>query len=476
MISTRKTRARRNLPSAYLLLVVLIAVVSTVNAQDEKPTIKLVVTSPDTVNIQIHLKEPVRGWSFLNSYAGAVGLVQRLGEFRASAPVKMVAPGEFRADHDVAEFSYRVRLPLSQNQQPAHVSWLTVDSGLLMLADLIPTGLSPHGVDVSFDVPEGWRVYSSEAADRSGTYSVSNPSKAVFLVGAHVNSKSRSVERTRLDVALVGNWPFKEERVANGAERVLRKYFELTRFRLQAAANLVIAPATLSRGEKWQAETRGSTVVLVVDPRASFQDWIAQLEVILTHELLHLWIPNSLTLEGDYDWFFEGFTLYQALLIAQEVKLIDFKEYLNTLARVYDSYRSYVDTQSLIEASERRWTAVASPVYDKAMLVAFLYDLEVRHQTHGRSNLSDRYAELFRKFAGKTVNANDAIMSVLVLSPTTESLLKSYVESRRPVELEEPLKLLGVSMQLSGTQTRLRVASALDAEQMRILRSIGYKR
>ena len=48
-------------------------------------------------------------------------------------------------------------------------------------------------------------------------------------------------------------------------------------------------------------------------------------------------MPNSLKLEGDYDWFFEGFTLYTALRTALELAVIDFKEMLNTLGRVYDS-------------------------------------------------------------------------------------------------------------------------------------------
>ena len=43
-------------------------------------------------------------------------------------------------------------------------------------------------------------------------------------------------------------------------------------------------------------------------------------------------MPNSLKLEGDYDWFFEGFTLYMALRTALELKVIDFKGFLKTLA------------------------------------------------------------------------------------------------------------------------------------------------
>ena len=104
---------------------------------------------------------------------------------------------------------------------------------------------------------------------------------------------------------------------------------------------------------------------------------MAKLGIVLSHELFHLWVPNSLSLKGDYDWFFEGFTLYQALRTDLRLGLISFDDYLATIAKVYDSYRSSVDADriSLIEASERRWTTSSSLVYEKGMLVAFIYDL-----------------------------------------------------------------------------------------------------
>ena len=178
--------------------------------------------------------------------------------------------------------------------------------------------------------------------------------------------------------------------------KVMKNYLELTGFRLPGGAFIMIAPLPVKVGStKWRAETRGSTVVLLIDPAADFKNWVGQLGVIFTHELLHLWVPNQLQLEGDYDWFFEGFTLYTALQTALKLKIINFKEYLDTLARVYDSYLSYADDLSLIEASERRWTTPGSLVYDKGMLVAFLYDLKIRKESGGKTTLADRYRELF---------------------------------------------------------------------------------
>ncbi|HEX7295836.1 MAG TPA: hypothetical protein VF251_08810, partial [Pyrinomonadaceae bacterium] len=188
------------------------------------------------------------------------------------------------------------------------------------------------------------------------------------------------------------------------------------------------------------------------------------------------WVPNALRLKGVYDWFFEGFTLYQALVTAVDLRVISFDEYLNTLARVYDSYRSKPDRLSLIEASEQRWTGATSAVYDKGMLVAFLYDLLLRSESGGKSRLSERYADLFRRYASKTVDANEAIMSLLGLSTPTADLLKPYVQEHRPIELNETLRRYGFVLQTSSGLTELKIASTPTPEQLRLLRSLGYRR
>jgi len=278
-----------------------------------------------------------------------------------------------------------------------------------------------------------------------------------------------------LDVGVSGHWVFSPKKVAEAAAQVLKEYLKLTYFPLPHA-RLLIAPLPKSGPESWQAQARGSTLLLLIDPRANFKDWTGQLKVIFTHELLHLWVPNALTLKGNYDWFFEGFTLYQALITALELRVISFDEYLNTLARVYDSYRTKPDRLSLIEASEQRWTGATSSIYDKGMLVAFLYDLSLRLESRGESKLSDIYGELFRKYVSKTVDANEAIMALLTASVSTGALLKSYVEDRRPLEFSETLRQYGLVLQTDGGQTDLEIVNNPTSQQLLLLRSLGYRR
>jgi predicted metalloprotease with PDZ domain len=126
---------------------------------------------------------------------------------------------------------------------------------------------------------------------------------------------------------------------------------------------------------------------------------LSQLSVPLTHELFHLWVPNALALTGDYDWFYEGFTVYQAARTAVRLGLLTFPEFLNAIGRAYDAYAVAADHDrwSLVEASKRRWTAGAPSVYSKSMVVAFLYDLTLRSQSHGKHSLDDGYRKMFQK-------------------------------------------------------------------------------
>jgi predicted metalloprotease with PDZ domain len=237
---------------------------------------------------------------------------------------------------------------------------------------------------------------------------------------------------------------------------------------------IAIAPFPLG-GSKWKAETRGATVMLLIDPEAHFDTWIGQLKVIFTHEMLHLWVPNSLKLEGDYDWFFEGFTLYIALRTALELKVINFNGFLQTLAGAYDAYISHPDDVSLIQASETRWTSGFNQVYVKGMLVAFLYDLKIRKESGGKAMLADRYRELFDGRVAANANANEAIIALLDAGPAMSGFGKLYVENNTKLELGQLLPMYGLALDTSGKKSQLQVSRNLSAEQRQLLRSLGSR-
>ncbi len=455
---------------------------SSVSSASVRSTVKIILSEPDLARVHIKLPQPLGNWSFLNAYGPTIGLGERVRKFIGlsendqPASTRKVSVGVFRTDPAVTTVLYEVYLAGS-NAAP-HTSIATSDYTLLMLADLLPQDLleASNGVDVSFELPDGWTIQSAFQPNGPAHFSINDPGRAVFLAGPRLRRQSKAVEGMKLELSIADDWPFKEEKVLDAAARVLKKYLRLTQFKLPQPSVVFIASLPSISAEKWKAEARGSTVVLLLNKTPPHRNWIGQLEIIFTHELLHLWVPNSLTLHGSYDWFFEGFTLYQALGTALDLKLIKFDEYLNTLGRVYDSYLTQADTLSLVEASEQRWTKGPYSVYDKAMLVAFLYDLERRHETNAQQGLSDGYAELFRRYTTKSSEGNAAIMSVLKSSAATENLLQSYVINGQRLNLAQALERYGLLLESDGRQTKLKIASKLTKAQLLVLRSLGYRR
>jgi hypothetical protein len=432
--------------------------------------VKVTVSSPQEVIVQAHLFSPSRLWSFRNAHAGVLGIAERIDRFRANGVyVRMIAMGEFRSDVDATEIDYVVRLRRPTPADVAHISWLNDDHGFLMFADLLPQGM--EATSVEFVLPKGWTIQSAIAPEANGEYQVSDSDDAIFFVGRSIRKSSTK----QLDSFVTGTWPFKDSVPVKAATRVMEKYLDLTGFGLPARPVVMIAPLPVPTGAtKWRAETRGATVLLLMDPQAQVAKWKGQLEIIFSHEALHLWVPNSLRLQGDYVWFFEGFTLYTALLTAFQLKAIDFQEYLDTLARVYDSYISYPNLLSLIEASERRWTHPWPVVYDRGMLVAFLYDLVWRTASGGKTTLLSLYRQLFAAGMANQADGNDVIIRMLSSTPEAADLATSYISGKKDLELDRYLASYGLVLDKNGKSSRLMVSKKLDENQKRLLKSLGY--
>jgi hypothetical protein len=407
------------------------------------------ITVSSAAEVKIRIESPGREWSFRNAYAGVLGLAERIEQFRAfkrdgaDLGAKKIATGEFRSSVDAVTIEYVVKLPPPGAADVAHVSWISGEAGFLMFADLLPQQVTD--LQVEFSLPGGWGVASppeadvqaGAAADGQGKYHLAKPQNAIFFLARMLGRQSKTVDGVVVETLITGAWPFQEATVMKAATMVLQKYLKLTAFKLKSKTAVMIAPLPVATGSvKWRAETRGSTIVLLIDPQAQSRNWPAQLGIIFTHELLHLWVPNSLPFEGDYDWFFEGFTLYTALVTALELKFIDSKEYLATLGRVYDAYLSRADDQSLLDASERRWTSGNAAVYDKGMLVAFLYDLAIKRDSGGKMWLGGLYRKLFAQSVTQPANGNDVIIRLLSSTPAGADLAKSYIEGQRELDLK----------------------------------------
>ncbi len=459
-------------------------------AQTLHARISITSVAPAKVRIDAELPAATSVLSFRNAYGGVLGLGERIEMLEATGangtPVRVqkLAPGEFQSAEKFTRFKYDVDLAEpSRPAQMSHVSWLNREHGLLMLMDLLPVATKDAGgfssAQIEFDLPPGWAVAANTKKDGS-RFVTDDPENAVFLVGPSVHEKiERLGANNNLSIITSGKWPFSDKEAIKISRQIIAEYSRVTRFELERNAVIMLVPFPGEAGPgSWSAETRGNDVVLLLGRKASGKRVLARLGIVLSHELFHLWVPNSLKLAGDYDWFFEGFTLYQALRMDLRLGLISFDNYLETIASVYDSYlgSSDRDRWSLIEASERRWTTSSSLVYEKGMLAALIYDLSLRKVTNCRESLDDVYADLFHLPSAGQGSANETIIGLLNAREGMTSFARDYVEVAGKIDLDSTFSAYGIQVQHGGSGTKLVVAGDLNQAQRKLLGCIGYRR
>lgn len=476
---------KRRIVNLFGLGVVLLLSVSGASAQALDVKIRVVPGSPSRVHVEGRRAAATGAWSIRNFYGSAAGLAERVenfqlfGEDGAAVAVKQLAPGQFSTTDPASRFSYDFKLdPPAFVSDTSHVSWLTPDRGLLMLADLLPVPLTTAKVELS--IPAGWRVSTTETRNQTGVYEVSDAERAVFAVGRDLKERRGRAGALTFTFVTAGDWAFTDEEAADSAADILKIHQETAGGapRLSPTVLLLPLPQTGAAGNLWSAETRGSTVVLVSGRLPSKLAAKAQLDGALTHELFHLWVPNGLALEGEYDWFYEGFTNYVALRAGMKRGQLTFHDYLNALGNAYDSYRRGRGPRevSLPEASQRRFAGSGALVYHKGLLVAFLYDLTLMRQTGSRNSLVDTYRELFRRHArgNPPADGNRVLVQILGSAGSMRAFVERYVEGSTELTLPPLIEPFGLRVEPGGARTHVGVSDSLDSAQRELLRKLGY--
>lgn len=483
----RSLHARKRESRLAMLKLVLAAILcffpGFVAAQDVqllKAQVTISSLSPARLQINAELPGLTTNLSFRNTYAGVLGLGDRVKNLEGKVgtgqtiAVRKLTSGEFQSSQSFLEVSYEVDLAGAiRPADRSHVSWLDAERGLLMLSDLLPASSNRgpfNSAEIEISIPDGWTA-SSNLKRVGEHFSTDDLETGVILVGSSVNQKKQH----SISMISSGKWPFSDDEAIKIASRILTEHSRTTKFEFKDHAVVMLVPYPGEAGpEKWSAETRGNTVVLVLGGNASRKTVLGKVGIVLSHELFHLWVPNSLKLKGDYDWFFEGFTLYQALRTDLRLGLISFDDYLNTLAGVYEAYKTKADADklSLLEASERRWTNSSSLVYEKGMLAAFVYDLTLRRLSHCNASLEDVYPVLFQLGETGQANANETIIRLLNRRAGFESFGKDYVEAPVKIRLDSILAPYGIQI----TSSRLLVKPELNESQRKLLACIGYKK
>jgi predicted metalloprotease with PDZ domain len=484
------TRLSHSFHRKFVILLGLVALIAGVSAgaTAQKVSVRIRVL-PEASRIAIEGNCPATAkWSFPDTYGGVLGLGNRIERFvvldesGGEVQTRKIAPGQFDSAKAGSHFRYEVNLtPPVSSSDSARVSWLTGQRGLLMLADLLPVISEKHvgatPASVSFEAPESWTVQSNDRESSQSAVEVSDIDRAVFAVGKSLRSSRIAESGMSFRLVVDGEWAFADADVSEMVARILKAHREVFGSAPAKQGTLILFPFPgAAAANQWSAETRGATVTLLLGKLPSKIGALAQISTPLTHELFHLWIPNALALEGDYDWFYEGFTVYQAARTALRLDLLTFPEFLNAIGRAHDAANFRTNSVSLISASGSRWTTGQSAVYSKSMVVAFLFDLRMRSLSRGKKSLDGVYRIILQKHSSNAakVDGNEAVTQALAADEASENFVRQFIRNAVTINLASELAPFGFEVETIGLRTRIAVSDKLNKQQRDLLRELGY--
>jgi hypothetical protein len=424
-----------------------------------------------------------RNFSFVRRVVGADDLASRISEVKlfgedgTEITFKKLIDGEFLADEPISGWRYRIDLgPRKIQAAAAHASWIADGNGILMLDDLLPLALG-NNAKIRLEVPDGWQLLGSESVDSPGELSGSDIRSQVIPIGK--SWRVRKVDSAAFGIQLVvsGEWLFTEDEAAAMAAEIGREYAKIFGGAPRENAHIVIArfPNKVSPG-LWEAETRGKTVTMISSDMNFKTQSLQRLHEQLRHELFHLWIPNGVNLRGNYDWFYEGFALYQSLKTAVRINRIRFEDFLDTLSRAYDIDTAQTKRLSLIEASQNRWSGADTQVYTRGIIVAFLTDITLLDKSRGKRSAEDLVREIYQEHrppAAET-DGNSAILAATQKNTELVPLIDKYVKNSGRIEWTPELALAGIEATGEGRHISLKVREKPSGRQRALLDKLGY--
>jgi predicted metalloprotease with PDZ domain len=179
-------------------------------------------------------------------------------------------------------------------------------------------------------------------------------------------------------------------------------------------------------------------------------------------------------MKGKYDWFYEGFALYQSLKTAVATNRIRFDDYLDTLSRAYSIDARQSKRLSLIDASKARFAGNDTQVYARGMIVAFLTDLTLMEQTKGKVSIANVLARIMQKHprGAAPADGNEAVTAIMRELGVSDAFIESNIKGNAAIEWNNELSAAGI--QPPDGKAGLSVAAKLNGRQKALLDKLGY--
>lgn len=436
--------------------------------------------------------------SFVDQFAGVDQLSQRVHALRLTTANGEALPIEIRgnglylfsAKPGGIRISYEMKLARALDPaQFALCSSVGTDAAVLMMADLLPRVCrgeqsceASNPARLKIAVPNGWQLATVEH-ERERIFDIKDSTRAVFFL-AKFREQTTKLGAMNLRVAVAGEWNFHDEEIFPLAAAIARQQAAMIGSKEQGEFLVTLAPFPQPlTGLRSSAVTLGRTVVLMLNPNNDSAQTLKHFHRHLAHEMFHFYLPNTFLIRENFDWFWEGFTRYVALMTLAELRLIDLNEYLDAINAEYEAYLFNPSRAqlSLVAASPEKFASAASYdlVYRKGMLVAALYDLELRWQSRATLNLANVMKTLYANYAAsKRTVGNQEVIRELSQAGDFARLIRDDIEGTREIDLAERVKNYGLKIGLSVARGRpqLRAVTKLNKRQQAVLSSLTPSR
>jgi len=498
----------RSILFSLAVFVLILQLFNESNAQDLEVTIKFDATKPEIVTVEgkrkvASLKPTSRNLSFLTSIAGQAVSDERISNLKlfdskgAAVGYKRFIPGEYVAESEFVGWSYQVDLSPPKDQRlMARISWMTKMAGELMLDDLLPQvarddNIRSAKVIVTVSSPKSdlslWPVYSSAKETKENMFFVSDIRNSIFFVGSGwkegywvwgkpVGDFGQGTRNSQT-MYFLGEFEFDHVEARDIALRVYEAYEKQFGSGPSSYRIAMVSFPDKIEPDVWEAETRGSDITILTSGTSFKSQTLQQLHEQLRHEMFHLWIPNGVNLTGNYDWFYEGFALYQSLKTGVALNRIRFDDYLDTLSRAYDIDKRLAQKLSLIDVSKNRWSGDNNTrVYVSGMLVAFLCDLALLEKSKGKRSVTDILRKLYEKHRPPIAetDGNAAVLALLRSYPELTQIIDRNITGSESVDWNGLIKVAGLEADANAQTTSLKVTAKPNGRQKDLLDKLGY--
>jgi predicted metalloprotease with PDZ domain len=251
---------------------------------------------------------------------------------------------------------------------------------------------------------------------------------------------------------IAGEWSFDDAYFAKLVESIARTQASMLDVTPPESYLVSLAPFPMPlTGLRSAAMARDRTVIMMLNQSRDPVKTRGHFERHVAHEMFHFYMPNSFRIRDNFDWFWEGFSRYIGLLTLLEMKSLTFDEFLDLLLAEYDAYRVNParNEVSLLAASPEKFQSAANYeiVYRKGMVVAALYDLELRWQSRGRKRLSNVVGSLYREYAMKNREiGNREVLDELKKAADLSQQIADDVEGTKEIDLISRLEKFGIGL------------------------------